>query len=155
MSASTPKKSALNQSGPSLSKQLHLHAVCARCVYRGYCRPTHLFYSTIAHTARCPFTVYDSVPATVISASESGQYVNIEYDAEGHPVSPPTVPAHRIEVCVRSPSPSPDRDPEEPQDPDVKEAVPIQKPPRTNSSQVHSKMYSSIQEPLSIFNKHP
>ena len=94
----------------------------------------------IAHTALCRLTVSpmslswppagvtvtytqlngDRVPATVISASECGQYVSIEYDTEGHRVSDPTAPAHQIKVCIRSPPPSPDRDPEQPDDPAVK-----------------------------------
>ena len=63
------------------------------------------------------------MPATIISPSECWQHANIEYaeDAEDHCVSHPTVPAHRIQVCICSPSPSPDGDLEEYQDPDVEE----------------------------------
>ena len=75
-------------------------------------REVHVFLGiTIAHTALCPLrrecavnhvpfmgthtaSNGDRVPAIVISASECGQYVSIEYDTQGQHVSQPTAPAH-------------------------------------------------------------
>ena len=80
---------------------------------------------TIAHTALCPLTVSamsfswlsagititytrsngDRGLATVISVSECGQHVSIEYDAKGHCVSHPTAHRSHQELVPTIPKP--------------------------------------------------
>ena len=83
--------------GSLTSRGVHVFPSCIRydhCIYcTAFCYSiNHGFIAGI----NCTRSNGDRVLATVICPSDCGQYVSIEYDAEGHRVSHPTAPTDRI-----------------------------------------------------------